>query len=68
MAQKCKLYHVRLNAGGYEYGRYGKYWGNGGAPLFRLITEDDQFEFRAADREHAKKIAAQKVPGITFYN
>lgn len=67
MAQKCKLYNVRLNSGGYEYGRYGSYYGHGDN-LYRLITEDDQIEFRAVNRDRAKEIAAQKVPGITFYN
>jgi hypothetical protein len=67
MAQKCKLYRVRLNAGGYEYGKYGQYYGCD-LPLYRLITEDDQIEFRARNRDRAKEIAAQKVPGISFYN
>ena len=67
MAQKCKLYKVRLNSGGYEYGRYGKYYGHGDN-LYRLITEDDQIEFLACNRGRAKEIAAQKVPGIKFYN
>lgn len=67
MAQKVRLYEVRLNAGGYEYGRYGSYYGHGDK-LYRLVTEDDTLEFRARNRDRAKEIAAQKIPGIKFFN
>jgi hypothetical protein len=66
MAEKARLYQVRLNAGGYESGKYGKYYGHGNK-LYRLITEDDQIEFRAVNRENAKDVAAVKIPGIKFY-
>lgn len=48
----CK--RVRLNAGGYEYGRGGKYYGHG-EPLFKIESPDGYFTYmvRGATRNEA---------------
>lgn len=49
---------VRLNVGGYEYGRWGKYYGHG-EPLFKIENPSDVGErdevwmIRGADRKQA---------------
>lgn len=62
------LYRVRLNPGGYEYGKHGPYWGahSRGSILYRftICTDevDIQDECRAYDREHARRIMGARYP------
>jgi hypothetical protein len=54
---KVRLYHIRINKGGYD--RTGQYWGIG-LPLYHYEYEIDNevysFDFRAPNREKAKEI------------
>ena len=61
------LRRVYLNAGGYEYGKYGSYFGQG-APLYRAECELDgrTYEVRAGDRAGAK-LAVQKLDPIATF-
>lgn len=45
---------VRLNAGGYEYGKWGKYYGHG-APLWKLTNSEtgNDYMLRSATRNQA---------------
>lgn len=78
---KVSLKQVRLNQGGYEYGKYGQYYGTGQS-LYRADFGDyetiplnwndslpagDVCEFQAYDRESAKAYLLNKFPGIKFY-
>lgn len=52
--KKWSCRKVRLNAGGYEYGRWGKYYGHG-EPLFKVESEigNESWMIRAANRKQA---------------
>lgn len=43
---KILLYSLRLNAGGYEPGRFGRYFGNTTDPVYRVVGDADQTEYR----------------------
>ena len=60
------LRRVRLDAQGYESGRY--YFGHG-APLWRVMSEDGAVTetLRACDREAAKAAFRAMNPGARFY-
>ena len=71
---KFRLYRIPLNNGGYD--NCGRYYGIG-APLYCYEFEgtpenkwqDDIIgEFRASDREAAKKYVRAKYPNARFYN
>lgn len=56
--RKLKLFlkRIPLNAGGYEYGKWGKYFGVG-QPLYYYESDSDEDisgHIRANDRDHAK--------------
>ena len=59
---KFSLRRVRLNVGGYEYGRYGKYYGQG-VPLYRAISDEtgEVLELRAKDHKDAKAIILSEL-------
>lgn len=59
---KFSLRRVRLNTGGYEYGRYGKYYGQG-VPLYRAISDEtgEVLEIRQNTRKAAKMIILQEL-------
>lgn len=65
---RVTLQRVRLNAGGYEYGRLGSYFG-AGAPLYRWDAVDSHEGgwLRASDREAAKAKVRADQPDATFY-
>ena len=71
---KVSVRHVPLNRGGYEYGKYGQYYGNvPGERLYRYEIEDREYaevqavdeygELRAPSRAAAKKKIRARVPG-----
>lgn len=65
--ERWTLRRVRLNNGGYEPGRYGRYYGTG-MPLYRAESDDgDVFECRASTREGAKRQAVERHPLARFY-
>lgn len=77
--KKVRYHKVRLNSGGYEYGKYGiggKYYGSHspGNILYRAnlselepYEKDDTFEFRAANRTEAAELLKARYSGIKFY-
>jgi hypothetical protein len=65
---KFTLKRTRLNSGGYEYGRYGQYFGHG-APLYQAESEDGDtfFHLRATTRAAAKQIVKSLHAQATFF-
>jgi hypothetical protein len=63
------LRRVYLNNGGYEYGKHGRYFGNGGPPLYEYDADDGSKGgyVRAYSREDAKAEVIERHPGATFY-
>lgn len=65
---KVSVRRVPLNQGGYEYGKYGQYYGQG-EPLYRYEGADEDYaeveggELRARSRAEAKKKIRAKIPG-----
>jgi len=68
MPMRFTLRSVRLNTGGYTFGRYGRYFGNG-APLYQYDADDGSTGgyLRAYCRADARAIVADRNPGATFY-
>ena len=60
---KILLRHVRLNTGGYEYGKFGKYHGVGHR-FYKWESEDDEFcgELFADTREIARENLLKDFP------
>jgi hypothetical protein len=65
---KISIKRIRLNQGGYEYGKYGRYFGNG-APLYKVVSDDYTIdtELRASNHECAKEQVLAKYPNARFY-
>lgn len=65
---RLRLWRVRLNSGGYEYGRFGSYFGTG-APLYAYENEcGDISHIRAESREAAKAAIQARIGGFRFYH
>jgi len=62
------LRRVYLNTGGYTFGRYGRYFGNG-APLYCYASDNGDTDgyLRAYCRADARAIVTARNPGATFY-
>lgn len=52
---------VRISLDGGGYTKWGRYYGVG-APLYRAVGEEHEYEFRAASREVAVAMAAAAFP------
>ena len=69
---KFYLKRIRLNVGGYEYGKYGNYFGTG-KPVYRYESEDGEMlnYVRASSRESAKVLVretlARQYKDIKFF-
>jgi hypothetical protein len=65
---KISLKRVYLNQGGYEYGKYGWYFGHG-PPLYKATSDDYTIDIhlRASNRECAKEQILAKYPNARFY-
>lgn len=65
---RFQLYRVYLDRSGYERG-IGTYYGIG-QPIYRYCSDDckEQGEFRAIDRETAKRKVKALYPTAKFYN
>lgn len=64
---RISVKRVRLNAGGYEYGRHGRYWGHD-LPLFSVSGEDAGDEYvRSPTREGAKAYIRLVLLEAKFY-
>lgn len=63
---RCRLFRVRLNAGGYDDG--GNYWGTG-SPLYCCESDDGTLRdfARHPSRDAAKAAILAKFPAVTFY-
>jgi len=68
MPMRFTLRLVRLNKGGYTFGRAGRYFGNG-APLYCYASDNGDTDgyLRAYCRADARAIVADRNPGATFY-
>jgi len=67
---KFSLRRVRLNVGGYEYGKYGKYYGRG-EPLYRATSENGEIlELRGKSRKEAKGtiLSELKEPKLQLFD
>jgi hypothetical protein len=68
MPVRFTLRRVYLTAGGYTFGRYGRYFGIG-APLYRFASYDGETDgyLRAYSRDDARAIVTARHAGATFY-
>jgi hypothetical protein len=67
----CTLRRVYLNNGGYEYGKYGRYFGND-APLYAYDYTAPDHDFgghvRASSRNAAKEDVRERHPEAVFFD
>lgn len=67
---KIYLKRVRLNQGGYEFGKHGRYFGVG-QPLFSWEVDENHDtlygHLRASNRDEAKAILKKKFPEAKFF-
>ena len=68
MPMRFTLRRVYLNVGGYTFGRFARYFGNG-APLYRYASDDGDTVgyLRAYCRADARAIVVDRHAGATFY-
>lgn len=65
---KFYLRRIRLNSGGYTYGKFGKYYGTG-LPLYQYDSIDSWHggEIRADSRQDARQQISDNYPGAKFF-